>query len=513
MPELGVEAFGPLRPFIVSIAGEPGPEEPRPVSATITYAEEAVWHGVIPRSGGTVAATGPDGTSYSLTISATALLTDVEITMTPISSVSLSDDSGSAAPSERAFGVQLEPEGLHLFDAASLRIEPIGVDTAGWVGLATGFGGSDLHRYPMLPGADVATLPITHFSNYVVAKPTGESAYDSIPSDIDDQLEVDLAEALEDGRLDDNEQEGISEKYLPAINAILDGAAEDCAFAERGALARVRSMVEMLEAVGYGDVVGFSASIRELFLAAILNCIREVTEERCFAPENLSHVQRLIGLAEWSYPLGGPKPNPVVSAALAGKAPGTALCGDVVGIVTWGNVTQGNGGSDFQVLTDEEGGTIEVNLDRGGPDGFVDRGSRYSYSYRATHTVDDAFQCTGTITTTGEGGGAISEALNPYIMLALAPSLGQATLFASGVGAGHTSSPEPDCGSGGPHERLFGISCPGTQDYFGVSGTLSADGGFVRFDCNDRKTQAPGIFEAAYASGLLILSETGAPAP
>lgn len=68
--------------------------------------------------GGTVSATGPDGSTYSLQIPANGLAGDETITMTPVASV-------AGLPFDRAAaGVELQPEGLALTARARLTITP-----------------------------------------------------------------------------------------------------------------------------------------------------------------------------------------------------------------------------------------------------------------------------------------------------------------------------------------------------------------------------------------------------
>ena len=69
--------------------------------------------------GGTLQATGADGTVYSLTIPSGALLVETAITMTPIVSI-----SGGDLPSASLLGVDLQPSGLRLYEFADLSIAP-----------------------------------------------------------------------------------------------------------------------------------------------------------------------------------------------------------------------------------------------------------------------------------------------------------------------------------------------------------------------------------------------------
>lgn len=508
LDDLGIEAFAAVSPFVRTFMDEPGPDEAQPLSATITYAEDATTVAVVPRSGGVITATGPDGTSYSLSIPGTALVTDTELSMTPIVGVA-TPVAGGLVTWERAIGVRVEPSGLYFLEAAELTMTPAEtVDDPR--AAASSWDGIGLHPYPLMPGSGIVLLPIVHLTEFIVT----DGIYlpvevpSSIPAGAQAQLERDIVASLKDGGVT---PEAVRDKYWPYVEAILQRSATDCAFAESGQLARAGGLMHMLATVGFdaeGDVAVFQGGL----LAALENCIRELTEERCFDPNNPSHVLRLLGLVRQAQLVGGAEQGyEIVSAALAGQAPGTALCGDVVGLITWGNVTRGDGGSDSMVIVDTEGGVIEVNLDRG-PDGFVDRGSRFAYTYRNTLTTTGENPCTGTITSTGEGGGTISD-VGGVITLALIDSTGQAFLGATGTGAGHTSVPDPVCGQSGPHERTFGASCPGTGAIHGMEGLISQDGDLVTIACKETTTYAPGIFDAAFAKGHLTIFQRANPAP
>ena len=117
---------------------------------------------LVPISGGTVTATGADGTVFTLEIPADALLSATEITMTPINGITdlpLSGGLGAA--------VSLEPEGLRLYNYATLTIVP-----ARAIPLAqqTFFGfqnsGEDFHLEPPVPGSSALQIKLLHFSGY-----------------------------------------------------------------------------------------------------------------------------------------------------------------------------------------------------------------------------------------------------------------------------------------------------------------------------------------------------------
>ena len=139
----------------------------KPVTLTPTLDTGAAVAKVITAaSGGTLSATGADGTRYRLSIPEGALLSDAMITLVPIASLKgLPLKGGSVA------AVHIEPSGLQLMKAATLTIRtgrevPVGEQVAfGYYG-----GGNDAHRYPMSPDPKRVEMKLLHFSGYGVGQ-------------------------------------------------------------------------------------------------------------------------------------------------------------------------------------------------------------------------------------------------------------------------------------------------------------------------------------------------------
>src|SRR6201995_1715807 len=141
----------------------PRPAHPRPVT-TVLEPANATSETVSADTGGTVTATGTNGTRYTLTFPPGALLSDETITMTPISAV-------QGSPLGSLVGaVDLAPNGLQLFKPATLTIVPAGgvnrKDVAGFEAFA---GGQDFGLYPLDAGGGL-TLSLDHFSSEGVAQ-------------------------------------------------------------------------------------------------------------------------------------------------------------------------------------------------------------------------------------------------------------------------------------------------------------------------------------------------------
>jgi hypothetical protein len=140
--------------------------ETQPVTVTTTVDNSRAVSAMIGPAGGSLTATGADGSRYVLEVPADALVVETEITMTPIESmVGLPLDDGLAA------GVQLEPEGMSFYDFVTLTIEPaevIPVDQQLPIGTS---GETGAVYIPMIDSdPDAIRLLLMHFSSAGVSK-------------------------------------------------------------------------------------------------------------------------------------------------------------------------------------------------------------------------------------------------------------------------------------------------------------------------------------------------------
>lgn len=136
-------------------------DEARPVALTLALEGDNGSTKRIGPAGGTISATAADGTVYRLRIPADALIAPEDITMVPVASVEGLPEGGRAVAA-----VQLEPDGLQLFQPATLTIRPAAEVPAdervglGWFGL-----GQDAHSLAT-EGDDRVELSLLHFSGY-----------------------------------------------------------------------------------------------------------------------------------------------------------------------------------------------------------------------------------------------------------------------------------------------------------------------------------------------------------
>jgi hypothetical protein len=170
-------------------------DDSRAVSATI---------GV---DGGVVQATGSDGTEYTLTVPADALLEDTQITLTPILEIPDLPMSGGFVG-----GAHFEPSGLELFRTATLQVTLPSAPDLGSDARLAGFvyddDGKNLALTIAEAEGDSFSLPVLHFS--------GGGAGSATPSNLKEAFAAGGADAYVAELL-----EGLSNLDFPAIDSSL----------------------------------------------------------------------------------------------------------------------------------------------------------------------------------------------------------------------------------------------------------------------------------------------------
>jgi len=127
----------------------------------------------IPPEGGTLSAMAADGTVFTLTLPEGALMSEQDVKMTPISTIERLPLSGGLSAA-----VQLEPEGLLLFQPATLVIDsPIPIAAAQEMTFAWRGTGEEFFLYPPDPvGTSAISLTLSHFSGYGGGRGTSADA-------------------------------------------------------------------------------------------------------------------------------------------------------------------------------------------------------------------------------------------------------------------------------------------------------------------------------------------------
>ena len=139
-----------------------------PRKVTVTLDRSRSVSATVPVAGKTLTARSANGTLFTLVLPAGALLSEVKITLTPVSSIGgLPFHPGLVA------AVHLEPEGLRLFQAATLRIKPpAAVPRAQEMTFAYRGTGQEFFLFPPTLTAAGVEMKLLHFSGYGVAKGT-----------------------------------------------------------------------------------------------------------------------------------------------------------------------------------------------------------------------------------------------------------------------------------------------------------------------------------------------------
>lgn len=206
-----------------------------PVNLQVTLDQTAKVEALIPEKGGQVKMTLNNGLVYSLDIPAGALLSDQEVTMTPIRSIEGMPLSGGIIA-----GVQLEPDGTTLVKPATLTISvPQGYDARHMVGFGYHGDGEGFHLSPAQGDGSTITINILSFSGHGAASGTdGEvnaQAGQSSGSAADDyeQQAADILQQAKarDGNITDSEMKKLTEllkdEYDKVVKPALQAAVSD----------------------------------------------------------------------------------------------------------------------------------------------------------------------------------------------------------------------------------------------------------------------------------------------
>ncbi len=240
---------------------------------------------LVPVEGGTISATGADGTTYVLEIPAGALLLATKIALTPVASV-----TGMPVGS-RPRAVQFSPDGLRLLNPATLTITPTApVPTDQQLGFAYLADGKDLIAATLDLGSSEVRLSISHFSGAGFTEAAAAVLDAAIAAlrggTIERQLESQLSLMLRRARDAQLLGEPIDPELFAKIDAIhkqyeeqvlkprFAAMGEDCAEAER-AVQTILSYERDRQLLGMGGGETVDSKWPRLFDKAALACVRE----------------------------------------------------------------------------------------------------------------------------------------------------------------------------------------------------------------------------------------------
>jgi len=133
--------------------------EPNPLTVTPLLEEDNTAKALVfPGDETSLSVTAADGTIFSLTFPPESLLSAVEVSMTPVTSL-----EGFPATDAPLHAVHLEPEGLTLMEPAILTIQtPSGIE--GFTAFTTYSGGESFHISPSIDQEGAIAIPLMHFS-------------------------------------------------------------------------------------------------------------------------------------------------------------------------------------------------------------------------------------------------------------------------------------------------------------------------------------------------------------
>jgi hypothetical protein len=166
---------------------------PNPLDVSIELDNTRKTTGEITPAGGTLSATTADGTTFTLTFPKNAVLSNLQISMIPISNIEDLPLTGGYVGA-----VHLEPEGMEFLEPVTLTIEAAKpfVDSK-LKGFNSHDMGKEFYLQPMTVSGQTITLQLMHFSNPGAAVATendDDLLVPLVPTDPRDRLEHDLAD-------------------------------------------------------------------------------------------------------------------------------------------------------------------------------------------------------------------------------------------------------------------------------------------------------------------------------
>jgi hypothetical protein len=247
----GCKASGPDMSWIFETRADP-------IEVGVVLDTDKTVEAVIPVEGGTLSATGADGTLYTLEIPSDALLNETTISLTPVTSVSDMPFGG-----EQTYAVQLGPEGLFLNNFAILTITPAEeIPLNEQIVFGYQEEGKDLIlAAPVLDSSEIK-IQVLHFSGSGVTKgllADIEPVRQRLGGAVERRLENALNEALIRSKQEGGEVEAVVEAFTKTwreyeeqvIKPRLAAAGESCA-AGRLALQTVLGHERQKELLGAG---------------------------------------------------------------------------------------------------------------------------------------------------------------------------------------------------------------------------------------------------------------------
>jgi hypothetical protein len=253
--------------------------------------------------GGTLTATGADGSIFTLTIPPNDLLSDEVITMTPIVSIGDIPLSGGFAA-----GIDLQPQGLRLLVPATLTITSPATAAPGqqW-GFSYSGSGADFHIYPLNLGATI-TMNILHFTGFGwgMAPSLGSTLEAAIALQTEARVEQQVAQLTQQERarelnpnnpqppsLDPQYLENMAtllqQEYTDVVQPLIDAAMGDDGFLQKASeiVTGWEKQVELLDLDGQEPFASEVAATKSALVQLIVK-FHNNAFARCLAPDGVA---------------------------------------------------------------------------------------------------------------------------------------------------------------------------------------------------------------------------------
>lgn len=317
--------------FITYVPGPFG-QPPNPLTVAPTLDKmHSVTQFITAGAGGSITAIGADGSSFTLSIPAKALLSDESITMTPVSAVGNLPISGGLLA-----GVQFAPDGLEFQQPATLTIQPaVNVPIGQQVGFGYHGNGQEFHFQPLGLSSTI-TISLMHFSGAGVGQ--GSAANAGTPTSPFDQLlqqlwqiEDQQRQCAEGGACDPNYPQDVEDLlqqfYQQVVAPLVQAALTDDSQADN-AIFTAASWAQIVALLSFDGIEPFSTEVNLILseqIPAILTNVYNNAFNRCMGAT--SQAQRIVETDKmiWSESnmqlrnSGFPNFNLQIAACLAGQ--------------------------------------------------------------------------------------------------------------------------------------------------------------------------------------------------
>jgi hypothetical protein len=290
---------------------QPRPDEdtrtPNPHNVSIELDTARKTTGEITPAGGTLSATAADGTTFTLVFPENAVLSKLQVSMTPISNINDLPLTGGYIGA-----VHLEPEGMEFLEPVTLTIQAAQpFDASKLKGFNSHEMGEEFYLQLMTVSGQTITMQLTHFSNpgAAVANDLDDLVIDLVPTDPRDRFEHDLGLDL---REDVKKAEQITKNFYGRVKGKLETARSETSTL-KSAIRDFLTWRKAVSQLGFDEV--FKKEIFQgwtLVAEGIENAV-DKAYTACAVNDDFTHVVDILGWISWV------KNNPRLAPYFEGK--------------------------------------------------------------------------------------------------------------------------------------------------------------------------------------------------